>query len=504
MVRLSGLLKPAMDAGNGADPPSDQQLALKDAEIAIKYAAEMGIQLPASRVDVIKFRRVFDADPKSIPPEVESAFWAAASEIAAAIRPVQIEALRERYAFGGDGRKSGMRSAVQLYRRLIWLFLAMTIAVHFVYVLIDGYIDRARAAASDFDAARSVMQTINLPAGGAGSDLGGQAQALKVQRELQCRAARAWGMEIEQITAWVPQGDPWYLRWPPLVGESGPRPEQDHYVRNRYGCDATSYAPIRRGQNQRDYVTGLLAAAAGRLDAAAGPADERDEELVETVRRLLRIVTHIESSAKDLDTAAQSLRGEATQLGAAADERGPTASSVREVIETLEAAAQTLVLTTGEFEANADELEFGKRAGLGSVESWRLMRAAEQWRGLLAKFVLPFLYGLLGATAGIVRLMRGDVTSIRFVPTSGASYALRLPLGALAGATAGLLFDPQTLASVKGVTSLGVAFGLGYGVDIFFAAIDNVIARLERTLAPAPLATPASPATPTPAAPAGG
>ena len=63
----------------------------------------------------------------------------------------------------------------------------------------------------------------------------------------------------------------------------------------------------------------------------------------------------------------------------------------------------------------------------------------------------------------------------------------------------GLIVAPETLNTALGLTMLGVAFGFGYSVDVFFALLDGLIGRLtqqaptpqsalQRTLHPAEVA----------------
>jgi len=99
-------------------------------------------------------------------------------------------------------------------------------------------------------------------------------------------------------------------------------------------------------------------------------------------------------------------------------------------------------------------------------------------RAVLSKSVLPFAYGLLGAIASVVRSLSVSVNDVTYVPSYRLLYWLRVPLGALAGATVGLLFEAQSLATVTGLTTLGLAFGVGYAVEVFFAALDGLIERL--------------------------
>ena len=116
---------------------------------------------------------------------------------------------------------------------------------------------------------------------------------------------------------------------------------------------------------------------------------------------------------------------------------------------------------------------------LGSNEARQIMQWAQVDRAAFAQFVLPLLYGMLGALAGIVRALGTAVKDAKYSPASGLIYTLKVPLGALVGATIGIVIEAKTLASVAGLTSLGLAFGFAYAVDIFFSFLDELMARLS-------------------------
>lgn len=80
--------------------------------------------------------------------------------------------------------------------------------------------------------------------------------------------------------------------------------------------------------------------------------------------------------------------------------------------------------------------------------------------------------------ANVVRLFGRAVRDAQFSAAAGLVYALQVPLGALAGATVGLIIEPATVGSTAGLTSLGLAFGVGYAVDLFFSFLDELVGRL--------------------------
>jgi hypothetical protein len=109
------------------------------------------------------------------------------------------------------------------------------------------------------------------------------------------------------------------------------------------------------------------------------------------------------------------------------------------------------------------------------IVSW-----ATKVREVVGQFILPLLYGALGAVTSIIRELSISIRQIRYSRAFVVEYGLKIPLGALAGATVGLLIAPETLNTASGLTILGIAFGFGYSVDVFFTLLDGLIGRLTQ------------------------
>ena len=105
-------------------------------------------------------------------------------------------------------------------------------------------------------------------------------------------------------------------------------------------------------------------------------------------------------------------------------------------------------------------------------------------------YVLPLLYGLLGACFYVLRLMSVQIRTWTFTAQSSISYMLRLTLGPLAGLAAGLLIieaaqpggGNAVIAETQGLLSqlapfgtLAAAFIAGYGVELIFTVLDRLI-----------------------------
>jgi hypothetical protein len=101
----------------------------------------------------------------------------------------------------------------------------------------------------------------------------------------------------------------------------------------------------------------------------------------------------------------------------------------------------------------------------------------------LSSYLLPMLYGLLGACAFVLRKLSDPVAKLTYAHDSQVRYSLRLNIGLLAGLAVGWFIKPGNGdASLVSLSPLALAFVAGYGSDLFFAALD----KLVQAFAPAP------------------
>ena len=94
----------------------------------------------------------------------------------------------------------------------------------------------------------------------------------------------------------------------------------------------------------------------------------------------------------------------------------------------------------------------------------------------LATYVLPALYGLLGACAFVLRQLSADIAELRFANDLRVRYTLRLNIGLLAGLAVGWFISPDQNASVvANLSPLALAFVAGYGSELLFAVLDRIV-----------------------------
>ena len=116
----------------------------------------------------------------------------------------------------------------------------------------------------------------------------------------------------------------------------------------------------------------------------------------------------------------------------------------------------------------------------------------------LGNGVLPFLFGLLGAGAAIVRALSRKVKFSLLTPRDFSLSLQQLALGAVTGACIGLFIVQPGSATTAAGTALGpvalsgsaLSFVAGFGVDAVFQTIDGIIGRIFNI--PPPPGTPGS------------
>jgi hypothetical protein len=112
----------------------------------------------------------------------------------------------------------------------------------------------------------------------------------------------------------------------------------------------------------------------------------------------------------------------------------------------------------------------------------------------LSGYLLPMMYGLLGACAFVLRQLSAQGDRPTHAYNAQVRYSLRLSIGLLSGLAVSWLIKPgsgdSTLVSLS---PLALAFVAGYGSDLFFVALDKVVQAFTPAI-PAPSRTEAEPA----------
>jgi hypothetical protein len=97
----------------------------------------------------------------------------------------------------------------------------------------------------------------------------------------------------------------------------------------------------------------------------------------------------------------------------------------------------------------------------------------------LQRFVLPFLYGFLGACVFILRRMSVEIEESSFKST--IEFRIRRWLGGLAGVAIGF---GLLGASNLGITPAALAFLAGYSVEVIISAMDRFVSTVSQAIGP--------------------
>ncbi|KZN38767.1 hypothetical protein N474_21080 [Pseudoalteromonas luteoviolacea CPMOR-2] len=137
-------------------------------------------------------------------------------------------------------------------------------------------------------------------------------------------------------------------------------------------------------------------------------------------------------------------------------------------------------------QANANELDnlhLSQTRLKARLQLFENMLFAQSVLEVLQGYILPLLYGLLGAFIFVLRDLLKEIKAITFTSDSEIRYRLRLTLGALGGMIIGWFLNPQELSGLASLSPMALAFLMGYNVDVLFAIMDQIIDKLRDALA---------------------
>lgn len=127
---------------------------------------------------------------------------------------------------------------------------------------------------------------------------------------------------------------------------------------------------------------------------------------------------------------------------------------------------------------------FWGEAASGSAQDQGEIRSAGGATQVLGLYVLPLLYGSLGAVLWVVQKLREDDSAKAVARLKPAS---RIVTGMVAGPMIGMFISPEFLSSLAfQATPFLIAFIGGYSTDVFFALIDRVLSGLRDAVSKPP------------------
>ena len=105
---------------------------------------------------------------------------------------------------------------------------------------------------------------------------------------------------------------------------------------------------------------------------------------------------------------------------------------------------------------------------------------------LTKSYLLPGLYGVLGALAYVMRTHQASRRRNSLLDTTG-DYFARIILGLVAGVAIGLFLKPEPMngtaetASIAMLTPVALAFLAGYAVELLFNVMDRLVTAFSGT-----------------------
>jgi hypothetical protein len=121
--------------------------------------------------------------------------------------------------------------------------------------------------------------------------------------------------------------------------------------------------------------------------------------------------------------------------------------------------------------------KFPSLSELDKVSPERVIALSSRILEVLQQYVLPLLYGWLGAMAYVLRTLGQQARERLYSVENQTDFQLRVWLGIVAGLAIGWFFrgDKGDGAAVGSISALALAFVAGYSVDLLFTAMDRIV-----------------------------
>lgn len=97
-------------------------------------------------------------------------------------------------------------------------------------------------------------------------------------------------------------------------------------------------------------------------------------------------------------------------------------------------------------------------------------------------YILPLLYGLLGAFIYVLRSLMIEIKTLTYTFDSEIRFRLRLTLGALGGMIIGWFLKPDDAGAMASLSPMAMAFLMGYNVDLLFTLMDKLVDNIKQSI----------------------
>jgi hypothetical protein len=136
----------------------------------------------------------------------------------------------------------------------------------------------------------------------------------------------------------------------------------------------------------------------------------------------------------------------------------------------------------GRQNTGADNSELAEAA---YQELLRAQKTAKFALNAMQLYLLPILYGLLGAITYVLRTLAEQIRTLTYTPETDIGFRLRMNLGALAGLVIVWFIkkDGEAQLPFESLSQYAIAFAAGYSVELLFAAMDRVIGAFSSNTA---------------------
>lgn len=95
---------------------------------------------------------------------------------------------------------------------------------------------------------------------------------------------------------------------------------------------------------------------------------------------------------------------------------------------------------------------------------------------MLQSYILPMLYGLLGAAMYVLRTATREIDEVTYSMGSDIRYELRLALGALGGLGIGWFLVPEDFSGfLRALSPLALSLAVGYNIEVLFSLMDSFV-----------------------------
>lgn len=129
-------------------------------------------------------------------------------------------------------------------------------------------------------------------------------------------------------------------------------------------------------------------------------------------------------------------------------------------------------------ESSERSLKNGENAGIDPYqELLKSLKTAKFVLHALQIYLLPILYGLLGATTYVLRTLARKIRDLTYTPETDIGFRLRMNLGALSGlAIVWFIKDGGNVQlPLASLSQFAIAFLAGYSVELLFTAMDRFV-----------------------------